>query len=82
MSTLKAKVACARMDACAPGSPLHTITKRRKRGRRYCGPSAVCIVTGAEYGEVTRLIREKTGKRAVMGTNTSDLASAFDALGW
>ena len=82
MSTLKAKVACVRTDTRAPDSPLHTITKRHKRGRRYCGPSAVCIVTGAEYGQVTRLIREKTGKRAVMGTNTSDLVSAFHALGW
>lgn len=82
MSTLEAKTACARTDSCAPGSPLHAVTKRAKRGRRYCGPSAVCIVTGAEYGEVTRIIREKTGARAVMGTSTFALAPAFHALGW
>lgn len=55
-----------------------TITLHRKTGRnRFCGPSAISILTGGTSDQGSRLIRSINGRRQVTGTHAEDLLLAL-----
>jgi hypothetical protein len=58
---------------------LHKIEGVKGTGR-WCGPSAICLVAGISYTQATALLREITGKRAIMGTTRSAVLEAFERL--
>lgn len=58
--------------------PLHPVHGRNS----YCGPAAISTITGASTDLAAKLIRRKTGAQSVKGAYFSDLAYAFDCLGF
>ena len=53
----------------------HGTTKADKN--RYCGPSAISIITGMTTGEAARLIRSESGQTKVLGTHNHHLLKAL-----
>lgn len=57
---------------------------------RYCGPTAICAVTGMPLSEVKSAIRQASGKimdaagrsHRVSGVANKDLLGAMELLGW
>ena len=68
MSTFEAK-----RDAAG----LHPVVGVPKGRKRYCGPSAICLITGLPYTAATGVLKRVTGKRAIMGTQSWDLCDAL-----
>ena len=54
----------------------HGTTKADKN--RYCGPSAISIVTGMTTGEAARLLRHVSGRKSIKGTYTSEVTDALE----
>ena len=48
---------------------------------RFCGPSAISILTGINTDEASRLIRSVNGKRSVMGTSDRDILASLKLCG-
>jgi hypothetical protein len=48
---------------------------------RYCGPSALSIITGMNTGEAARLIRHISGGALVKGTTTGEILRALTMCG-
>ena len=55
--------------------------KRAKGDNRYCGPAVISFVTGISTGEAAALIRQRTGRRAIIGTSAGEVANAYRSLG-
>ena len=47
---------------------------------RYCGPSVISALTDLTTGEAARLIRKQGGRNRIMGTYTSEMRRALQAL--
>lgn len=53
------------------------------RGRnRYCGPAAVSAITGCTTDEAARLMRQRSGRRAIKGAYHYEVTAALRALGF
>jgi hypothetical protein len=61
---------------------LHAIKGRKKGRRQWCGPSALCLVTGIEYDAAILLLKEITDRNLIKGTSTMTMRAAFERLGW
>lgn len=48
---------------------------------RYCGPGALAILSGLSTGETAKLLRELTGRRAIMRIGHDALLVALGRLG-
>ena len=54
----------------------HGKTKADKN--RYCGPSAISIITGMTTGEAARLLRHVSGRKTITGTWTSEVTNVLE----
>lgn len=63
---------------------IHPVIKPRNKARhnRYCGPSALSILTGQDTGECARVIRLLSQVRSVMGTYPDQLIDALYYFGF
>lgn len=52
---------------------IHPVKHVKGDTNRFCGPSAISILTGMNTGEAARLIRHTTGKKLVTGTHDSQI---------
>jgi hypothetical protein len=57
--------------------PLHPTGDRN----RYCGPSAISILTGMGTGEAARLLRAVSRRTAIKGASTASVIRALDRCG-
>lgn len=55
---------------------------RGKRDNRYCGPAVISFITGMNTSDAAHLIRQRNGRRAVMGTFLSEVSAALSACGY
>ena len=53
-----------------------------KAHNRFCGPAAVSIISGLDTAQSAALIREKSGRKAIMGTSSYEVARALKTLGF
>jgi hypothetical protein len=53
-----------------------------KRGSTYCGPTAICMLTGADREAATRALRIVTGRRAIRGVGHAEMRAALKLLGY
>lgn len=49
---------------------------------RYCGPAALAILSGQSTTATAALLRQLTGKRAIMGVPSGTMMRAMHALGF
>jgi len=54
----------------------HGTTRADKN--RYCGPSAISIITGMTTGEAARLLRHVSGRKTIKGTWTSEVTDVLE----
>lgn len=54
---------------------------RPKGGNRFCGPAVISALVGCTTDEAARVLRTVSGKRAIKGTTTSEVISAFRHFG-
>jgi hypothetical protein len=59
---------------------LHSVTHGTARNR-YCGPSALSIITGIDTGRAAALLRKVSGKRAIRGVSHHHMTTALNHLG-
>ena len=52
-----------------------------QKHNRYCGPAALAALTGLNTGEAATLLREVSGKRAIMGTTKDAMIEALNRCG-
>jgi hypothetical protein len=50
-------------------------------GNRFCGPAALAYVTRSDPDSAARLLREVSGKRAIMGTQDRYMVAAMTKAG-
>lgn len=60
---------------------IHPVNHAKGDTNRYCGPSALSIVTGMSTGEAARLLRTLSGAAAIKGTTTGQMSRAFRTCG-
>ena len=61
--------------------PLHE--PKKTKPKMYCGPTAVCAITGANQTKVERIIhRSRRSRKPIIGTVFHELHEAFRLLGW
>lgn len=60
---------------------IHPVKHVKGDMNRYCGPSAISIVTGMTTGEAARLLRHVSRKRSIKGTSSTQMYSAFEKCG-
>lgn len=60
---------------------IHEVNHAKGDKNRYCGPSAISIVTGMSTGEAARLLRHVSGKQSIKGTHDSWMRRAFAECG-
>ena len=53
----------------------HGTTKADRN--RYCGPSAISIITGMTTGEAARLLRHVGGRKSIKGSYVSEVTNAL-----
>jgi hypothetical protein len=54
---------------------------RKHSDNRYCGPAVVSFLTGRNTSDIARDIRDLTGRRAIIGTNSRELSRVLSASG-
>jgi hypothetical protein len=60
---------------------IHPVNHVKGDKNRYCGPSAISIVTGMASGEAARLIRATSGVKQVQGTHDWQMKAALSKCG-
>lgn len=60
---------------------IHPVNHAKGDKNRYCGPSAISIVTGMSTGEAARLLRHVNGAPAIKGTSAPDMHRALALCG-
>lgn len=60
---------------------IHPVNHAKGDTNRYCGPSAISIVTGMSSGEAARLLRTTCGKDLIKGTTDGQMARALRSCG-
>lgn len=60
---------------------IHPVNHTKGDKNRYCGPSAISIVTGMSTGEAARLIRATSGVKQVQGTYWWQMERALKKCG-
>lgn len=60
---------------------IHPVNHPKTDKNRYCGPSAISIVTGMASGEAARLIRATSGVKQVQGTGDWQMHRALAKCG-
>lgn len=60
---------------------IHPVNHAKGDTNRYCGPSAISIVTRMASGEAARLLRHVTGKTSIKGVHTGAMSKAFAMCG-
>lgn len=64
-----------------PPIRLSPVNHTGPRMNRYCGPSALSILTGLDTGRTAALLRRISGARSIRGTGTSTVKQALWSLG-
>lgn len=60
---------------------IHPVNHSKGDTNRWCGPSAISIVTSMTTGEAARLLRHVTGKASIKGTENGAMINAFRKCG-
>ncbi len=61
---------------------LHPVKRATKASSKWCGPSAISILTGLDTRDTARLLRSVGGRRAIKGSYWSEMHSALSKLGF
>ncbi len=63
--------------------PLHIrpVTQTSRASNRYCGPSAISILTGLDTADTARLLRLVSGRPAIKSTSSCEILTALRRLG-
>ncbi len=61
---------------------LHPVRRGTKASNRYCGPSAISILTGLDTRDTARLLRSVGGRSAIKGTHWHEMSRALIKLGF
>jgi len=59
----------------------HALPVAGQKHNRYCGPAALAALTGLNTGEAAAMLRDITGKRAIMGTSSDAMIEALGRCG-
>lgn len=60
---------------------IYPVNHAKNDKNRYCGPSALSIVTGMATGEAARLLRHVTGKPSIKGASTGAMRKSYERCG-
>lgn len=60
---------------------INPVNHQKGDTNRYCGPSAISIVTGMASGEAARLLRHVSGKSSIKGTSDWHMQRALSMCG-
>ncbi len=61
---------------------LHPVKRATKASSKWCGPSALSILTGLDTKDTARLLRSVGGRRAIKGSYWSEMKIALIKLGF
>lgn len=61
---------------------LRPVNHSGPRSNRYCGPSAISILTGLSTGDTAALLRKVSGKRSIKGIGSRPMRVALSQLGF